>query len=127
MKDYSRRRIEKAEETVAAARILLADGHLDSAADRVYYAMFYLAEALLFERGLEFSSHGAVHGAFGKEFAKTRALDPQYHAWLLRAFEIRQRATYGIDAALDSEGVRRLIGRAEEFLAAARRYLEAGE
>jgi uncharacterized protein (UPF0332 family) len=85
-----------------------------------------VAEALLAERDLDFSSHGAVHGAFGKTFAKTRELDPQYHGWLLRAYEIRQRATYGADA--DTElvvtGAGEMIDRAEEFLAAARRYLE---
>jgi hypothetical protein len=33
------------------------------------HAMFYTAEALLASRDLTFSSHGAVHGASGKEFA----------------------------------------------------------
>jgi uncharacterized protein (UPF0332 family) len=32
--------------------------------------MFYVAEALLFEKGLQFRKHSGVHSAFGEHFAK---------------------------------------------------------
>ncbi len=126
MKEYTRQRLRKAARMIDAARILLVDGYADSAADRAYYAMFYVAEALLAERDLDFSSHGAVHGAFGRAFAKTRALDPKYHGWLLRAFETRQRATYGADTDDDlvAAGAGEMIDRAEEFLSVSRAHLE---
>ena len=59
--------LEKAERFIRSARILAADGDFDSAASRLYYAMFYMAEALLETRGLSFSSHKAVISAFGLE------------------------------------------------------------
>jgi uncharacterized protein (UPF0332 family) len=43
--------IEKAKESTAAARSLAKDGHYDFAASRAYYAMFYVAEALLANMG----------------------------------------------------------------------------
>ncbi len=85
--------------------------------------MFYTAEALLADRNLTFSSHGAVHGAFGKEFAKTEVLDPKFHRWLIDAFRERQEATYSTDPAITREQASILIARAIEFVAAARAYL----
>jgi uncharacterized protein (UPF0332 family) len=125
VKDFARRRLEKASESIEAARLLLEMGFEDSAADRSYYAMFYAVEALLADRDLDFSSHGAVHGAFGRLFAKTGELDPKYHGWLIRAFEARQSATYGVDldGEADAASISALIEQAEDFVAAIRRYL----
>ena len=125
MNEFARRRLEKASESIEAARLLLDEGFADSAADRSYYAMFYAVEALLADRDLDFSSHGAVHGAFGRLFAKTGELDPKYHGWLIRAFEARQSATYGVDleGAADAASVGALIEQAVELVAAIRRYL----
>lgn len=39
--------IEKAKASAEVAQQLLSDGHFDFAAPRAYYAMFYVAEALL--------------------------------------------------------------------------------
>jgi uncharacterized protein (UPF0332 family) len=51
----------KAAEAIAAARILLENGQANFAAGRAYYAMFYVAEALLVEGGLRSRSHSGVH------------------------------------------------------------------
>jgi hypothetical protein len=51
-------------------------------------------EALLASRELTFSSHGAVHGAFGKEFVMSGELDAKFHHWLLAAFGEWQETTY---------------------------------
>jgi uncharacterized protein (UPF0332 family) len=71
--------LEKAERFIRSARVLADDGDLDSAASRLYYAMFFVAEALLAARGLSFSSHSAVLSAYGQRFAKTKELDPYFH------------------------------------------------
>ena len=56
MKDLTRSFIDKAQRAIEAARTLLAAGNLtDFASGRAYYAMFYIAEALLEEKGLRFS------------------------------------------------------------------------
>lgn len=129
MTDFVQRRLAKAAEFVQAARLLLDEGFGDSAADRAYYAMFYAVEALLAARELTYSSHGAVHGAFGRLFAKTGEFDPRYHRWLLQAFEGRQSATYGtdIESEPDGDSVARVIDQAEELLSAAREYLARKE
>ncbi|HUE96257.1 MAG TPA: HEPN domain-containing protein [Longimicrobiaceae bacterium] len=116
--------MDKAGRTIEAARRELEAGEAGFAADRAYYAMFYVAEALLSQRGLEFSSHGAVHGAFGKEFARTGVLDPEFHRGLLDAFRTRQMAIYDVTIELSPDAAEALITRAADFLGAAREFLE---
>lgn len=76
MKEGTRQLLEKAERAIQAADVLLGGTGAEFAAGRAYYAMFYTAEALLHERDQEFSKHGALHAAYGKEFAKSGLLDP---------------------------------------------------
>ncbi len=81
--------IAKAKASLEAAEGLVRDGHFGFGASRAYYAMFYVAEALLVWIGQSYSSHSAVVAAFGKEFAKTGRLDAKFHRWLVDAADIR--------------------------------------
>jgi uncharacterized protein (UPF0332 family) len=64
MNEYARKLLNKSQDAIEAAEGLLDMGKFEFAAGRAYYAMFYVAEALLSEKGLEFSQHGQVIGAF---------------------------------------------------------------
>ena len=125
MKDGSAKLLAKAERAIRAARTLLDAGDSEFAAGRLYYAMFYVAEALLYERDLQFGKHSAVHAAYGKEFAKTALLDPRFHRWLLSAFNLRLQMDYSFDAATSQEEVEKVLEQARTFLAAARTFLSA--
>jgi uncharacterized protein (UPF0332 family) len=71
MKEYSRKLLDKAIDVIEAAELLVDREKPGIAVGRAYYAMFYIAEALLNEKGLKFNKHSAVHAAFGEQFAKT--------------------------------------------------------
>lgn len=49
----------RARDSLSAARNLLRDGFSDFSASRAYYALFYVAEALLAHIGQSYSSHGS--------------------------------------------------------------------
>jgi uncharacterized protein (UPF0332 family) len=115
----------KANRSIAAAATLLQTGDPDFAASRAYYAMFYIAEALLLSRGLSFSKHTAVQAAFGKHFVKSAELDPRYHRWLLEAFAARIAGDYGVEMVLTREDVEDTIHRAQSFLETAHQYLHS--
>ena len=124
MKDASRKLLSKARRAIHATDILLKDGETDFAAGRVYYAMFYIAEALLYEKDFRrFSKHGAVHAAFGKVFAKTNELDPKFHRWLIDAFDKRIRGDYDVDSEIDETDVEKMLDQAREFLEVTESYL----
>ncbi len=48
--------LERAEESIQAARELAMGGHFDFAASRAYYAAFYAAAAVLLDEGFEFKN-----------------------------------------------------------------------
>ncbi|MBC8506250.1 MAG: HEPN domain-containing protein [Chloroflexi bacterium] len=123
MKDSSHQLLEKAARAIDAAEMLLQNDHIEFAVGRVYYAMFYAAEALLNEKDLQFSKHGGVHGAFGKHFVKTGLFDPKYHRWLLNAFDRRIVGDYSVEHNFTNTEVKMMIGHARQFLQETQRYL----
>lgn len=124
MKERSRKLFDKALDAIEVAEAVLDLGKPDFAAGRAYYAMFYIAEALLYEKGLEFHTHGQVIGAYGKTFAKTKELDPKFHGRLRAGFDARISGDYDIDSNITNQLVADMINQAREFLDAAQKYLE---
>ncbi len=127
MKDYSKKLLDKALDTIEAAQVLADMEKADVAAGRAYYAMFYVAEALLNEKGLRFNKHSAVHASFGEHFARTKELDAKFHRWLLDAFDKRLVGDYGVDTNIEMDIAIHMINQAQEFLDAAREYLQKQE
>ena len=123
MKKTTEQLLAKAIDAIEAAELLLTAGKSAISAGRAYYALFYIAEAILFERGLEFRKHGGVHAAFGEHLVKTGEFDAKFHRYILDAFESRQEADYGVDIVLEEHAVREMIRRAKEFLSTSREYL----
>ena len=117
--------LKKAEENIAACTDLILTEHFEVAASRAYYAMFYIAEALLIEEGQEFSSHSAVQSAFGKFFAKKGRLDVKFHRYLIDAYRERQAADYDAPAEIGEKEVKLLLRQAREFFTAARKLLKS--
>ena len=103
---------------------MLEHGKIDVAAGRAYYALFYVAEALLSEKGLQFNKHGDVIGAYGKEFSKTKLLDQKFHRWLIEGFDTRLIGDYHVDTNIEVDFVAEMITRGYQFLEAAQAFLE---
>ncbi len=115
--------LERARESLKAARIMVKESLPNIAASRAYYTMFYIAEALLLTRGLAFSSHSAVIAAFGKEFARLKELDPKFHRYLIASQDTRQVGDYGVEKNVTLDEAEQVIERAQEFLMVAESYL----
>ena len=116
--------LAKARRYLASAKLLGDAGDFDSAVSRLYYAMFYGAEALLLAQGKVFSSHRAVIAAFGEHFIKSGVLPKEMHHWLHRAFEKRQISDYEVFSGITATEVLDLQGKAEEFLKKTEAFLQ---
>ncbi len=125
MKDQVQALLQKARASLRAAELLCREGYTDFCASRAYYALFYTAEALLLERDLAFSSHSAIIAAFGKEFAKSGALDPKYHRYLLDAQDSRNVGDYGVGPGVTVSQAQIMLEWAREFIVAAEEYLSS--
>lgn len=107
------------------AELTRRSGDYDSAISRLYYAMFYCAETLLWERGLRFSKHKGVISRFGLHFAKTELLPSELHGWLRAAFAKRQVSEYGFDQPATEADVADFQEKAAEFLRQTEAFLQA--
>lgn len=63
-------RLEQADESLNAARILLEKGLIRPSVNRAYYAIFYAVLALLATHKQETSRHSGAISIFDKEFVK---------------------------------------------------------
>jgi len=93
-------RLEQADESLGAARVLLEKRLDRPAVNRAYYAMFYAVLALLATRKQETSKHSGAISLFDKEFVKPGAFTKDFSRWLHEAFDLRQRADYAIEFQL---------------------------
>lgn len=106
----------KSDESAREMENLLTAGFFAGAVDRAYYALFHMAQALLAVGDLEYSSHEAVIAAFGREYAKTKKVDPKFHRVLIDAFDLRLTADYDVEASVGEKEALDLIERARDFL-----------
>jgi uncharacterized protein (UPF0332 family) len=124
MKDATQQLMRNAEETLNAAEKLLEAGYLRDAINRAYYAIFYIAEALLNEKDLHYSKHGTVYGAFAQHYIKTKLFDEKYHKLLTGAFRRRMLGDYDEVAQFRSDEVKETITDAWAFLEVAKEHLK---
>jgi uncharacterized protein (UPF0332 family) len=126
MKEEQRRLLEQAQESLEAAELLREAGYYGFAASRAYYAMFYVAEALLLDKGLSFSKHAAVLAAFGEHLVKTGLVGATFHRALVRAMAVRHAGDDGEPGCVTSAEAQEQLMRAREFLSLGEGLLGTG-
>ena len=115
--------LRKAERSLKASRVLIGSEDYDFSISRIYYVMFYCAEALLLTKDLKFSKHSAVIAAFGRDFVKAGLLSQELHGYLIKGFRERQIGDYETMNLPSIEGAEEMAEDAEVFLEASRAYL----
>ncbi len=86
--------IERAEKYIKSAELLLENEDHESCVSRIYYAMFYASQAVLFTKNLSYSSHKGTLSAFGQHFVKTGIFTKAMSKSLHLAFEKRTLGDY---------------------------------
>jgi uncharacterized protein (UPF0332 family) len=123
MSDEITKFIEKAEHALSVAEDLMRQGHAPDAASKIYYSMFYAAQALLKSEGIEVVKHSAVEAAFGYSFVKSGKIDQKYHRMLINARKVREIADYDIDEEIVEPVASVKIEEGREFLVAMKKHL----
>jgi hypothetical protein len=116
-------RLERASESLRAARIMFENGMLTFSMNRVYYAMFYSVQALLVSRKVSFSKHGQVKAYFNREMIKTGIFPTEMGRLYNKAFEYRQKFDYIDFSSPDREIVSEYLEKAIDFVSNIQEYL----
>ena len=116
--------LTKAARTLEAARSVLENGFFDDASSRAYYAAFHAASAVLAGRGLFFSSHGQLMGAFSRELVKTGDSPAESFQRLRRLFEHRQVGDYSATVSIDRRTAEQDLADAGWLVAECRRLID---
>ena len=123
MTEEVRKYLERADNSLQVAEALLQGGHAPDAASKIYYAMFYAAQALLKSDGIDVVKHSAVEAAFGCYFAKSGRIDVTFHKMLMSARKLREIADYDIDQEIVEPVASVKLEEGRSFVAAIRAFL----
>jgi uncharacterized protein len=116
--------IQNAHEMLEASRVLLDNDFYTSAINRVYYAVFYAANALLVTKGLSQGKHSGVISAFRQHFIKTGLIAPEYSKIYGRLMEDRHESDYELGLSITRDDAQLNLADAEQFVLEVQRWLK---
>lgn len=111
-------RLERAYETLKEADYNTDGGYYNTAINRLYYACYYAASALLLSREIEAHTHNGVKTQLSMHFVRTGRLSLEHGVTFSLLFEKRQSSDYSDFAYCDLTLINTLRPRAEAFIGA---------
>ena len=110
-------RLKKAKETFAEIPILIENKLWRNAANRLYYACFYAASALLISNSHQAHTHSGVKNVLSLYYVKENKIDKSLIKLYGRLFNMRQRGDYEDWIIIEDDDILPLIEPAEKFIA----------
>jgi len=114
---------EKAERFLRTAELSFDDGDYDSCVSRCYYAMFFMAEALLLVKDITASTHKGVIALFGEHYITTGIIEKELGKSLRRAYDLRQKGDYSTGFMVKESEAKEILEQAKDFISKIEKYL----
>lgn len=115
--------LEKAQNTFSDMEYCVQGKKWESAANRLYYALFHAMSALLISDGYNVKSHRGVMALFGEHYVKSGIFSKEDGALFSDLVIMRDNADYNCFFETDEEKLqpylepaRQLISRIEEYI-----------
>ena len=109
-------RLQRAHSTLGEADLLYGGYYYNAAVNRLYYACYYAAVALLLSREIETSTHNGVKTQLSMHFVRTGLLSIEHSTTFGLLFDKRHSSDYSDFAYCDAGLVELLRPRAEAFI-----------
>ncbi len=109
-------RVQRSYSCMTEAEDVAKLAHWNLVANRLYYAVYYMASALLIEKGLHAQTHSGVIHLLGLHFVKTEILSSNDGRLFSRLFEMRQSGDYDDLFEITSEEVLPYINQTRELI-----------
>lgn len=87
-------RKQKAYDSLKEAKAVAQLGFWNLAGNRLYYAAFHMASALLLDKGIVAKTHSGVIHLIGAKFVTQGLLEREYGRLFSRLYELRQSGDY---------------------------------
>ena len=110
-------RKQRAYDSLKEAKAVAELGFWSLTGNRLYYAAFHMATALLLDKGIIAKTHSGVIHLIGSKFIMTGLLDKKYGRFFSRLFELRQSGDYDDMYDATEEEIAPYIAETEDFLA----------
>lgn len=95
--------------------------------NRIYYAIFYAAQAALVSVGEDLGSHQGVKIRLGEKFVKEGDLDRDLGRFFSQQQTYREQADYEVDVDIKRDNLSQYLERAEEFIQNMKRIVEKNQ
>ena len=112
-----RYRLERAQESLADARLLADAASWNTCVNRLYYSCFYAVSALLARDGLASPRHTGIRSLFNRHYVRTGVVPRELARLYNDLFERRQESDYADFVRFQADQVRPWIPQTERFLA----------
>ena len=109
-------KVRRSKETWAEAKGIIENKYWYAAANRMYYACYYMVSALLLKNGQSAHTHGGIIGLFGLHFVKTGIVSSEMGKFYSELYELRQTGDYDDWKTLAESDILPLIPKVELFL-----------
>ncbi len=117
-------RYRRSQETLAEVPSLKQLGYYNTAVNRLYYACYYAAVALLIRHGINPGTHAGVKQMIGMHFVATGRMSRETGRSFSLLFERRHSSDYDDFAYSTEEEVNELLPKAKTFIEAVGLLLE---
>ena len=109
-------KVKRSRETWLETKGIIENKYWYAAANRMYYACYYMVSALLLKNGQSSRTHGGTIGLFGLHFVKTKIVSAELGKFYSELFELRQTGDYDDWKVVAENDIMPLVTLAEEFL-----------
>ena len=124
-KEVVKYRLENARATLKEVPFHLEHKFYKTAANRLYYACYYAASALLINDGYETHTHNGVKTLLSLHYFSQNKLDMAFSKMYRQLFNLRQTGDYDDLVKIDEEEVEPFIEFAEQLIFAIEKLISA--
>ena len=114
--DLSKYRQQRAHETLDEIPFLIEQGYYNTATNRLYYACYYAAVALLNKNRISTNTHAGVKTMLGLHFVSKGLISKEGGRTFSNLFDCRQHSDYDDFVYSTQEEVEELYPKAQHFI-----------
>ncbi len=87
-------RIKRADALISEIDVLIKTGYLETAANRIYYCIYYLLSAFALKKNYQTSKHLQLIGWFNREFVKAGIVPHEIGEIVYNSYDLRTKSDY---------------------------------